>query len=371
MKILQLCLSSSLGGLELYCLNTSKYLQKNNFEVKALLKENSLLHQKHKQVGVECLLWKGQTGKFPFVEALKIWKLIKNESFDLVHIHCKKDLPLAALLKYFSKGTFKLVHTRHMNMPTSKKNFYHNFQYKQIDLLITITNKLKSDLLKRVNINSAKVQNLYCGVDEPSKTASSKFELFKQKFEPNEVIDFRIAVFGNLNPVKAQHIIIEALALIKNELKINWKLYLIGKFIDKDYSKQIEKLIQDNKLENRVVTTGFINDAKDLMPGFDLIALTTRGETFGLVLAEAMRAKVATIGTNSEGVPEIIDNDVNGLLVEPNNPKQLANAILKLYKNEELRNDFASKGKIKADLVFNYENHYTTLENLYKTLVKY
>jgi glycosyltransferase involved in cell wall biosynthesis len=172
-----------------------------------------------------------------------------------------------------------------------------------------------------------------------------------------------------LNATKAQHNMLSALGSIKDRLGKDWRLYLIGKFIDEDYKLVIEKAIQSNGLGDHVVVTGFVENAKRLMPGFDVIVLTTLGETFGLVLVEAMMSGVAVIGTNSEGVPEIIDHLDTGILVEPNDPDGLGEAVLTLYQNENLRNQLAASGKRKAVEMFDYDRHFNRLMAIYMEVI--
>lgn len=354
----------------MYFLETCKYLDQNSkHTVLALVRKDSPLHDKIGALGIRHLLWHKQTGKFPLISSLKIKNLLDGTAIDLVHIHCKKDLPLAAWLKTWMAGSFKLIHTRQMNMPGKKKSWYHTFQYSKIDKLLTITRKLEKDVLERANISPSRVETLYYGVQIPQSFDANSFFQWTKNYEAGRS-DFRIAVFGNLNSTKAQHTILEALAKVKNRLPNNWKLYLIGKFIDPAYEAVIRHSIESNKLDNHVVVTGFIDNAKQWMPGFDLIVLTTLGETFGLVLVEAMKSRVAVIGTNSEGVPEIIDHGENGLLVEPNNIEQLGQAIVTLCTDDTLRKRLAERGKLKADLLFDYQRHYTRLIEIYDSLLK-
>jgi glycosyltransferase involved in cell wall biosynthesis len=130
--------------------------------------------------------------------------------------------------------------------------------YSQIDKLIAITQKLHKDMLSRVKIDAAKVETLYYGVEIPNRFSDNEFQNWTNQFESDSV-SFRMAVFGNLNSTKAQHNILDALALIQNQLDSNWKLYLVGKFIDENYRQIIEERIVSNKLENRVVVTGFVD----------------------------------------------------------------------------------------------------------------
>jgi glycosyltransferase involved in cell wall biosynthesis len=98
---------------------------------------------------------------------------------------------------------------------------------------------------------------------------------------------------------------------------------------------------------------------------FDLVLLPSYNETFGLVLAEAMRSGVAVIGTNYGGVTEIIDHQKTGLLFEKDNARDLADKIELLYSDKDYRVKLAQQGKAKADKYFNDESHFQKLEKLF------
>lgn len=365
MKILQICLSSSLGGLELYFLENTLVLHNHpDFDVTAVVTIDTALHKRIIEHKIKHITLAKQTGKFPVFSAWNLKKKLNKSHFDLVHVHCKKDLPLAAWLKTF-ETSLKLVHSRHMNMPGKKKSLYHNFIYGKIDKLLTVTQKLYNDVSENVKIEKDKLEMLYLGVKTPDSISPEDFNTWTKLFEHEEVA-FRLAVFGNLNHTKAQHDVIVALNTIQNQLDKPWRLYLIGKFIDTSYEELIRTTIQNSGLESKVIVTGFIENAKKLMSGFDLVVLTTHGETFGLVLVEAMKSGVAVIGTDSEGVPEIIDHQKTGLLFQPGNCQELGESILKLYKNPELRKNLADSGRIKAGNSFDFDKHYQRLFEIYK-----
>ena len=102
------------------------------------------------------------------------------------------------------------------------------------------------------------------------------------------------------------------------------------------------------------------------MTCFDVIVLTTKNETFGLVLIEAMLAGIAVIGSNAGGVPEIIDHEQTGLLFETWNVKSLATAIKRLVQNAELRASLARAGQQKARAQFNLDIQYQKFYDVIK-----
>ena len=84
-------------------------------------------------------------------------------------------------------------------------------------------------------------------------------------------------------------------------------------------------------------------------------------EAFGLVAVEAMEYGIPVIASNEGGIPEVVENGVNGLLVEKNNPISLAEAIIKLIDNTSLRIQMGQNGRKKFEERFTEEQFEKTL----------
>lgn len=277
---------------------------------------------------------------------------------DIIHLHLKDDLINVAILKRILILQFKVVHTRQMDFPGSKKNPYHWFIYSSIDLIITITDRLKHQMKSNLWINERKIKRLYYGVPD---TVKSNLRCQELKINPSH---FNIAIVGRIDEKKDQLTGIEAFRLVESD---NASLYLIGGITDKSYGEKISARINEMKLQN-IIITGFIDNPQEIMGCLDLIILTTPNETFGLVLPEAMRAGVAVIGANGGGVPEIIEDKVDGLLFDPGNPESLKSAIVEMMDDEK-RLKYLEAAKIKADKLFNLNSHYNSLERIFQDLV--
>lgn len=350
MKILEICSANSLGGLELYFESCCKRLTIRGHAVKAIVSPNSKLHTSLKDhlpiVEIQHGLWNS------------FWQLRKEiRSFrpEIVHVHHKKDLLLSSLLKNLSGVRFKYVHTRQMDLPGRKKNIYHSFIYRSIDLLIAITDRLKNQILTNISIDPNRVARLYYGVPSTNHREKRCNDLVKDSSA------FNVGVVARIDNKKEQHVIIEALEHL-GEKKLH--LHLIGDSTDDEYYQKLLGLIHKLNLTDQVFLHGFVKQPQEIMACFDLIVLTTGIETFGLVLPEAMRSGVAVVGANGGGVPEIIDDNVNGLLFESGNPKSLADC-LETMMDFSKRHKFAEMGKMKADKQFEIEHHFNELEKLF------
>ena len=329
-------------------------MNQRGHKVNAVVLENSRLHE----------LLKDEVSCIPLRDGL--WSrlrillgLIRNFSPNVIHVHHKKDLLLGALLKRLSRSRIKYIHTRQMDLPGNKKNPYHTFIYASMDLLIAITDRLKNQILQRINIAPQKVVRLYYGVPlpEPKNERCEELDL--------DSTQFNIGVIARIDHKKEQHVIIDAIDHLKTKGIDDIHVFLIGGSTDDDYLNLIQKRIEKGELNDQIKLTGFIDNPQQLMPCFDVIVLTTSIETFGLVLPEAMRMNVPVIGANGGGVPEIIDHMETGLLFEAGNAEGLAEQIV-LIKDENLRKKLAVKGKEKADRLFEIEHHFDELERLFK-----
>lgn len=97
---------------------------------------------------------------------------------------------------------------------------------------------------------------------------------------------------------------------------------------------------------------------------------TTEAESFGIVLIEAMACKKPVIGSKIGGIPYVIDNKVNGLLVEPKNSKQLAKAIIKILKNPNLARYMGKNGYIKVTGFFQWDEKVKETNQVFQEIVQ-
>ncbi|MBN1560428.1 glycosyltransferase family 4 protein, partial [candidate division KSB1 bacterium] len=164
-------------------------------------------------------------------------------------------------------------------------------------------------------------------------------------------------LFGRIDEYKGQHLLLQAIEQLTTE-GLNIDAGIVGAAFDRDYEKRLRETVKNKGLEDRFHFFGFYDNPIELMSCFDTIVLTTKNETFGLVLIEAMLAGIAVIGSNAGGVPEIIDHQQTGLLFETWNAKALADAIKSLAQNNELRLALARAGQDKARTHFHLETQY-------------
>lgn len=364
MNILELCLSPNLGGLELYAEGAAKELNKDSQVLNVLNKDGLLAERASKEerdyYGIE-----KPFHHFPLATAFQLAKLADSFQADIIHIHWSKDLFLSVLIKLLSKRKPKIVYHRQMQIPSPKKGLYHRFLYRNVDLMLTITKNLENEAKKFLPESFiSKVKTLYYGIKEPKKflTEEEKLQLrAKYGFSKD---DYVVGLFGRIEEIKGQYLLIEALQDLKNI-----KGLIVGRAMEEEYLKSL-KQESKKKCQSRVFFEDFVNNPGELMECCDLVLLATKNETFGLVLAEAMLHKVPILGSDKGGVPEIVGKDESrGLFFESQNSQDLKKKILFAYENKNLMNEKKERGFDFAQKEFSFENHYKKLKEIFSTLL--
>jgi L-malate glycosyltransferase len=139
MKILELCMSPGLGGLELYVFRSSLALSTHHEVLSVISNTGKLAERYRAQPSLKAINLKYSRGYLPLINAWRLAKIIDEHNIDVIHMHWGNDLALAALGKYFSTKKPALVYTRQMQITRSKDDWYHNFLYAQMNLMLTIT----------------------------------------------------------------------------------------------------------------------------------------------------------------------------------------------------------------------------------------
>lgn len=370
MNILELCLSSGLGGLELYVFRSAKALSENTSNnVISVLSKNSKLDNYFREHSIiKSIYIKHFFKPMPLFNALRLAKIIDNHNIEAIHMHWGKDLPLAALSKAFSRQKPALIYTRQMMITRAKNDFYHHFLYRQIDLLLTITQELETLCKKYIPRYSNKVKTLYYGVNEPEKFLTGNDIHQQRKTLGLGDNDFVVGLIGRLEKNKGQHLLITAIHQAKQNNQ-NIHALIIGHEMVEGYRGQLKRQAEELGVSENIKFLDFTSQPQQLMQICDCVLLASGQETFGLVLPEAMRAGIAVIGSNSGGVPEIIEHEKTGLLFDTESADSLYQQILKIYIDPTLRSQLAEQGKEKADTVFNSVTHFRKLSQYLTQLI--
>jgi N-acetyl-alpha-D-glucosaminyl L-malate synthase BshA len=285
----------------------------------------------HSRADFEIITYSGLV-KIPFFRAFFFIlfgffrAIFKN--FDIIHAHYA--LPqgfLGLLLKYFKRRP--LIITVHgSDITLLAKNPLAGpiigFVLGKADRVVAVSSFLK-DEVKELGVPEEKIEVIYGGV------------AVSEDMEPFEPAGRAVTFIGSLVPQKGVDVLIEAFKEVKTE---DATLVIVG---DGPERKRLEAMAPDN-----IQFLGRRKGIKNVLEKSDLLVLPSKEEGFGLVLLEAMAAGVPVVATNVGGIGEIVEDGQSGILVEKDNPEQLAEAIDRVLQVGELAKTLVENGLEKA-----------------------
>jgi glycosyltransferase involved in cell wall biosynthesis len=228
-------------------------------------------------------------------------------------------------------------------------NSYLAYVMKNSDIVVSPAKRLLS-YVKHICKKEVKV--IPHGVDVAHFNVRTNEDEAKEKLglKKDEVLVLSVQ---RLVPRKGiEHLLSAMSMVVKENPKV--KLAIIGDGPKKAYLKGLAKKL---KIDNNVNFMGFV-DSHSLQKYYslcDIFVLHSLYEQFGIVLVEAMACGKPVVSTKVGAIPEIVDNGKTGFLVEPKNPKQLAEAILKLAVDEKLRSKLGHEGMKKVKKNYDWD----------------
>ena len=281
MNVLELCLSAGLGGLELYVFRSSDALansQLNQNTVIAVLRQDSKLdeyYKDHSSINIPSSNVhhiKHFFSPLPLINARKLAAIIDSNNIDVIHMHWGKDLPLAAFAKFFSRQKPALVYTRQMMITRAKNDFYHNFLYRQLDLMLTITRELEGLCKKFIPLFASKITTLYYGVKKPEQMldeVSINQQREKIGFKKS---DFIAGLIGRLEESKGQHLLIDAIHTAKQNGH-DIKALIVGHEMNPGYRDQLKNQASSLGILDNIIFQDFTSEPQQLMQLCDCVIL--------------------------------------------------------------------------------------------------
>lgn len=294
-------------------------------------------------------------------EAFKALDILNKEyKFDLIYSNT-----LAVLLGMIYSRKRKIKHIWHVHEiivhPKIIASTFPKLLNKYADLIICNSYSTMKNLTDRTKMLEHKSVVIYNGIESTMYNEIESKEDFGFASQ-----DLLLTLVGRISRLKGHKWL---LSTFINELSKNLEVQLlfVGSPVENQeyYLEEIEEIILDNKLSNRVKIIPFTKDLSKIWSITDIAIMpSTEAESFGLVAVEAMLAKKPVIGSNHGGLTEIIVNNETGFLVEPNNETKLAEAISKLIENPELRKQFGENGYQRAINEFSVATYVNKFEKL-------
>ncbi|OYD17115.1 hypothetical protein CH333_01900 [candidate division WOR-3 bacterium JGI_Cruoil_03_44_89] len=199
-----------------------------------------------------------------------------------------------------------------------------------------------------------------------------------ERFKPNRDNRFRrelgmpdgvflVGTVGQLLPYKGHKFLIRAAKRATEEEK-NIRFVIVGGERKKGYRKELENETHHFELGDAISFVGFRKDIPSVLNSLDLFVCPSTAEHFGRVIIEAMSCGLPVVAINSGGVPEIVVDNVTGILVPPGDISALADAILYIKRNLEEPKRMGENGRKRVERYFSIEKNVCLTEKMYRKL---
>jgi glycosyltransferase involved in cell wall biosynthesis len=345
-NILHLTPGLALGGAERMLLALVKGLDKEKYNIKVCCwRGKRELKKAVEEAGAEVIDLEEESGNILKV-SFKLLKVIKNNNIQLIHSYLF-DADLCALLA----GKFNRVPVIVSTVPsfTFLRSKKHQLRYKILslffDTFIPISEAIAKHMIKRCRIKPAKLMVVHPGFLDKFSGQQDEGEIYELRKKINLTEnDIVIGTVARLDPRKGYNYLLESAAHVS-------KIYPRARFIFAGVGElrpELDRLVKKLGISEKVIFVGNVKSIPGFLGLLDIFVLPSLDEGFGIVILEAMTAGLPVVASRVGGIPEIVNENETGFLVEPANSEALAQAIIKLIDDKELRVRMGDLAKAKV-----------------------
>jgi glycosyltransferase involved in cell wall biosynthesis len=297
-------------------------------------------------------------GEWDFFHGLRLALWAKQERYNILHLHSAHALSWGLWTKIFFPK-LRLVAVKRV-CTSVKRNPLSSLKYKNklLDVIITISDTIRQGLIAD-GLEENKIITVYSGID-PDKFSKYKMN---NKDADSSHDSLRLGTIAAFTREKDYPNYLRAASLVIRERPAIHFLAAGDGYL----LPEMKKLAKELGITANFTFTGFQSDIGKYLASIDIFVLASRKEGLGTSVLDAQAVGLPVIATKTGGIPEIISDGVNGILVEPGNPGKLAAAILNLADNPKRRKQLGDKAK---ETVQNFSIEKTVEKNImvYKEL---
>ncbi len=301
----------------------------------------------------------------------QIKKLLNRENPDIFHIHLWNPGAGRYAFMAANKQKTKIIATEHDPFVLKGiKKIFKKIALKKTAHTIAISNHNAEQIAQWYPEIKEKISVIHNGIEndifleESWHFSVQEKNKFKKELLKADKADFIIISVAALHPRKGLKYLIGAMPKVLEQAP-NCKLIIAGQGPQK---KELHALIHRLGLDNKIILLGHQDEIGKILKAGDLFVLPSIKEAFGLVLLEAMAAGLPIVASRVGGIPEIVEDQKSGLLIENGDSFALAEKIIFLIKNAPLRQKLASEG-LERVKQFDAKEMAKKTERIYEQLV--
>lgn len=346
-NILHIYQNSKIGGVQQQLLSLLKAYSRERFNpIFCCLGPKEEIGKEIEETKIEFIpLNKLRYNRFSLGIVLELYRLMKKKQIHVVRTHRYRS-NLYGRLAAFLAGVPVIIASVHDNYRTDKRpkrRIMNRILSKITDKIVAVSEDVKEDIIRYDSINPSKIDVIPNGIDverfNPEKNTTDIRKEFS--LEDDDIV---IGFIGRIVPAKGLKYLLNALPYLKEEFK-SIKLLIVG---EGSLVEELKERAKKNNIFDNILFTGRRRDIPEILASINIFVMPSIAEGLPNALLEAMAMGKPIVTTEVGGIPEIVKNGFNGLLVPPRDTLSLSKAIKELISNDRLA---AKLGQAARDLV--------------------
>lgn len=383
MRVLQVPTYIVYGGLSMHVLTLAAGLKQRGHDVEVLSMCPGPLAPEFEEAGIPLTVvphLKQKAGRNPLLVAQVIRhvrSLIRDKSPEIVHTHGPRAHYFAGVAAagagnhrllasaHGSYTQFTAGQTRELGRLQKRvtKLMYGGIDRmtaRRADRVIAVSEATRDDLVDGLGIDARKVAVIHNGIEEIRVSEAQKAAI-RNEFGFTEA-DQVIACVGRIAHHKGSGYLAAAMKIICSKMP-GARFLVVGEGPMKD---ELCQLVNDGHLAGRAFVTGSRKDAIDIIAAADMLVMPSLSEGLPITLLEAAMTGTAMVASDVGGMPEVVRDGETGLLCSPGDAQGMANAIMSLLGDDQLRQRMGVAARALWEKEFTHEVMVQRMEALYR-----
>lgn len=339
LKVLHTNAGDNWSGIENRIFIVAKHLNSKDLKVSLAISPNNPLTTKAKQGNIECFNL-SICNKIDFKAIFNLKSILLKHKFDILHVHRSTDHWIGVQAVKLFNLPVKIIRTRHNYTPINPNIFNRLLYNKFTDKIITVAEIIKKDITENAQINPSKVVTIHSSImierfNEGINASQVKEELNISSDTP------LVGMIGRIREHKDYPNFLGACKLVKQAIP-SVKFLIVG---EGPLEKKIKNLAEELGIIQNIFFLGKREDIPEILASLDVFVLSSSVEGSPAVIKEAMVMSKPVVATSVGGIPEIIEDGINGILVSPHSPMYIAQRILQVLQDKTLSEKLGRNAK--------------------------
>ena len=373
-KILYVITKSNFGGAQRYVYELATSLSKDKYDVAVAFGGDGLLKEKLIEKGIKTFEIKSFKRDISFVKEfysmLELKSLLKEIEPDVVHLNSSKAGGMGAFIARVMRIN-RIIFTAHGWPFYEKRNIVWRtlawfFSYLTTLLshkvIVVSQHDYNRHMMPFQSYKLINIQTAVPEIDFKSRDDARNILFSRENIEQHKN-HFWLITNAELNNNKNLFTAIDA--VVKYNETTHQKIYY-SIMSDGELKEQIESYILEKKADKYITLLGYVTNGRDYLKAFDLFLLPSKKEGMPYALLEAGAAGLPSIASNVGGIPEIIDHQKNGLLINPNDYTTIINAFKILIEDKKKMDEYGKTLKKVIEDNFSLQYMVEKTEALYR-----